>query len=270
FALGVLGVRDMEFVWSRIVQIAAQHGRIAGGDTACGFGNTAMVLAEQGFIPRLFAALVRVVSVVRTLVAVEQGATGPDKDCGYEGPFLKAITGIPISMEGRSAACAHFSPVGNVAACAADLWSNESVQDIKLLSGPAPLVSVEQLIYDTRLLNQATAAGQALWLRDLHAASDAPLDPQAYILTPASVIEISQAIVAEATPVAAAVAGATKALDLLEAAHGAGNLLIPEAEEAWFDLLRLQLEETPTDEVALVEEMLPLWDQKFIPEEYGL
>ena len=59
---------------------------------------------------------VRVISVVRTLVAVEEGAVGPDKDCGYEGPYLKAITGIPISMEGKTSACAHSSPVGNVAA----------------------------------------------------------------------------------------------------------------------------------------------------------
>ena len=38
------------------------------------------------------------------MVCVEEGAKGPDKDCGYEGPFLKAIAGIPISMEGKTAA----------------------------------------------------------------------------------------------------------------------------------------------------------------------
>ena len=26
---------------------------------------------------------------------------------GYEGPFLKAIAGVPISMEGKTAACIH-------------------------------------------------------------------------------------------------------------------------------------------------------------------
>ena len=45
----------------------------------------------------------------------------------------KAIAGVPISMEGRSATCAHLSPIGNIAAAAADLWSNESVQDTPLL-----------------------------------------------------------------------------------------------------------------------------------------
>ncbi|HML47272.1 MAG TPA: methyltransferase MtaB domain-containing protein, partial [Clostridia bacterium] len=69
----------------------------------------------------------RVISAVRSLVAVECGAKGPHKDCGYEGAYLKAISGIPISMEGKTAACAHLSPVGNVAICLADLWSNESV-----------------------------------------------------------------------------------------------------------------------------------------------
>ena len=119
----------------------------------------AMVLAEKKYIPTLFAAVVRVITVVRTIVAIEEGAVGPDKDCGYEGPFLKAITGTPISMEGKTSACAHFSPVGNIACACADLWSNESVQNIKLLSGMAPAAYAEQLEYDTRLMNAATDAG---------------------------------------------------------------------------------------------------------------
>ena len=51
FSQAVLGARDMEMLWSRIVEIARQHRRIAGGDTACGFGNTAMVLAEKRLHP---------------------------------------------------------------------------------------------------------------------------------------------------------------------------------------------------------------------------
>lgn len=34
------------------------------------------------------------------------------KDCGYENPILKAITGYPMAMEGKTSACAHFSPMG--------------------------------------------------------------------------------------------------------------------------------------------------------------
>jgi methanol--5-hydroxybenzimidazolylcobamide Co-methyltransferase len=47
FALGVLGSRDMLSLWEHIVEIAAIHGCVPAGDSACGFGNTAMVLAGQ-------------------------------------------------------------------------------------------------------------------------------------------------------------------------------------------------------------------------------
>src|SRR6516165_694687 len=184
FALCVMGVRDMRFLWSAIDRISKRRGAIAAGDTACGFGNTAMVLAEQRMISRTFAAVVRAVSAVRSLVAYECCAVGPGKDCGYENIYLKAITGFPMAMEGKSAACAHLSPIGNIAAAACDTWSNESVQNIKLLGGMAPTCYVEQLIYDCRLMNQALAEGPqaALQLRQWMVDSDAALDPQAYIL----------------------------------------------------------------------------------------
>jgi methanol---5-hydroxybenzimidazolylcobamide Co-methyltransferase len=134
--------------------------RARAGDTACGFANTAMVLAEQKMIPRVFAAVVRAISAVRTLVGYECGAVGPGKDCGYENPILKAITGFPMAMEGKTSACAHFSPLGNIAAATCDTWSNESVQNIKLLGGMAPTCYLEQLIYDCRLMNEALADGR--------------------------------------------------------------------------------------------------------------
>jgi methanol--5-hydroxybenzimidazolylcobamide Co-methyltransferase len=56
FAQCVLGVRDMQFVWSHVVPIAKRHGVHAAGDTACAFANTAMILAEQGMIAKVFAA----------------------------------------------------------------------------------------------------------------------------------------------------------------------------------------------------------------------
>ena len=180
FSLCIMGVRDMRFLWDNIVSITSKHGVIAAGDTACGFGNTAMVLAEQKMIPRTFAAVVRAITAVRSLVAYECGAVGPGKDCGYENPILKAITGFPMSMEGKTAACAHLSPMGNLAAAAADLWSNESVQNIKLLGGMAPTCYMEQLGYDCRLMNTASADGHhaALQLRDWLVRSDAGLDPR--------------------------------------------------------------------------------------------
>ncbi|MGQ9649235.1 MAG: methyltransferase MtaB domain-containing protein, partial [Phycisphaerae bacterium] len=128
WSLGSLACRDMAWLWDRITGIANRHGVISGGDTACGFGNTAMQLAGKGMLPTVLAALVRAATIPRSLAAYEHGAVGPSKDCAYEGPAMKAIAGVPISMEGKSSSCAHFSPLGNIAGAAADLWSNESVQ----------------------------------------------------------------------------------------------------------------------------------------------
>ena len=100
FALGVLASRDMALLWDMIVSVANANGSIPAGDTACGFGNTAMTLAEQHYVPRVWAAVIRVMTAVRSLVAYERGAVGPSKDCAYEGPYIKAITGYPIAMEG--------------------------------------------------------------------------------------------------------------------------------------------------------------------------
>src|SRR5262249_10191081 len=149
-----------------------------------------------------------------TLVGYECGAVGPGKDCGYENPILKAITGFPMAMEGKTSACAHLSPLGNIAAATCDTWSNESVQNIKLLGGMAPTCYVEQLIYDCRVMTQALAQGRdaALLYRQWLVNSDAALDPQAYVLTPESAIAIAQAIVGAPTAVAAGRAAALTAV----------------------------------------------------------
>jgi methanol--5-hydroxybenzimidazolylcobamide Co-methyltransferase len=128
FSVGVLGSLDMEFLWKEIVKIANRHGVIAGGDTDCAHSNTAMVLAggmTSHVLSHTFAAVTRAIGAARSLVAYEQGANGPGKDCGYENVIIKAITGLPMSMEGKTSATAHSSLVGNAAAAACDLWSNE-------------------------------------------------------------------------------------------------------------------------------------------------
>jgi len=273
FALAVLGVRDMQFLWQKIVSLANMHGKIAAGDSACGFGNTAMVLAEKKYIPKVFAALVRVISVVRSIVAIEEGATGPDKDCAYEGPFLKAIAGIPISMEGKTAACAHLSPIGNIASACADLWSNESVQNIKLLSGMAPTAYLEQLEYDVRLMNEARHAGKTHRhiLQQLMVASDVYTDPQALVLSPENVIRISKQLVKGDSYVANARNGALATLDIIEEALGSGKMQLPEMETAYIPILRDDLNSIPDSESSFTEMMMPLLDQsKFILTEYGL
>jgi methanol--5-hydroxybenzimidazolylcobamide Co-methyltransferase len=273
FALAVLGVRDMHFLWQKIVSAANKQGKIAAGDSACGFSNTAMILAEKKYIPKVFAALVRVISVVRSVVAMEEGAIGPDKDCGYEGPFLKAITGIPISMEGKTAACAHLSPIGNIASACADLWSNESVQNIKLLSGMAPTAYMEQLEYDARLMNAGLRAGtmHSHILQQLMVDSDIYTDPQALILSPVNVIRISRELIKGDSYVANARNGALTAIDIIEEELKSGNMKLPELETNYLPALRDELNSIPENESDFIEMMLPLLNQsKFIPAEYGL
>ncbi len=272
FALAVLGARDMRFLWGGIGRIARERGVISAGDTACGFANTAMVLADRGMLPRTLACVDRVATVIRTLEAHHAGAIGPTKDCGYEGPFLKAMTGVPISLEGKSSACAHLSHIGNVTSACCDLWSNESVQNVRLLSGPAPVVSLEQLVYDCRLMNRALEEGgsAALRLRDWLVESDSPLDPQAYILRPDFVIEASRAMIAGATPLDQILRGVEFTLDALEAAASAGRTPLDERERKQLDFYRMELEALPREEEALIALALDsLEPGKVIPGEYG-
>lgn len=273
FSQAVLGVRDMKILWSRIIDIANRTGRIAGGDTACGFGNTAMVLAEKKYIPKVFAAVARIATVVRTLVAIEEGAFGPDKDCGYEGPYLKAITGTPISMEGKTSACAHTSPLGNIASACCDLWSNESVQNIKLLADFAPVVYMEQLQYDARLMNQAIKEGKdsILTLQRLLINSDIYYDPQAFVLAPNSVIEISKEIVKGENYIDATKRGCLKGLDMIENAISSGALMNDPKESIWIQMLKDDIAAIPEDESKFVEEIMSTLEPgKVLLEEYGL
>ena len=273
FSLCVLGVRDMRFLWTRLNGIAERQGVYCAGDTACGFGNTAMVLAEQRMIPRVFAAVVRAVTAVRSLVAYECGAVGPGKDCGYENPILKAITGYPMAMEGKASACAHLSPMGNLAACACDTWSNESVQNIKLLGGMAPVCCMEQLVYDCRLMNEARKEGnQAVQtLKRWFDRSDACHDPQAFVLKPHCCIEIAKAIVSADNHYHAGVAAARRAIELIREGHESGGLHIVANEVDWIDNLADSIDELPDDEGDFIDMQMMLVDRsKFRPEEYEL
>lgn len=273
FALGILASRDMEFLWRHIVSICRENSLVPSGDTGCGFANTAMVLAEQKLIPRIFAAVVRVATVPRSLVAYEMGAVGPSKDCAYEGPYLKAIAGVPISMEGRTAACAHLSPVGNIAQAVCDCWSNESIQNVRLLSTNAPTVSLEQLAYDCRLMNVARSRSDddARQLRDWLVESDAALDPQAFVLRPDLVLRLSRAIMDERTPYLRTRRAVLATLEELKRAHQEGEVRIPNREIHWLDVLREQADRLPDNEERLIHEMLPsLESTQFLAEEYEI
>jgi len=257
--LGVLGSRDMAYLWKNIVEISRQYGVIPAGDSACGFANTAMVLAEQHFIPRVWAAAIRVMSVPRSLVAFEQGALGPNKDCAYEGPYIKAITGCPISLEGAEAAVAHLSPIGNIAKAVPDLWSNESVNNIKLLGAMAPTVSLEQLVYATRLMNTASSHGKtaALTLRDWWVESDAKYDPQAYVLKPDVVLELAAEIIAEPTAYLRTRKAAQVTFAKLRQAGEKGELTFSKLEMRWLDRLSKKADALPENEEEFIQGVLP-------------
>lgn len=273
FSLAILASRDMAYLWQNIVDISNRFNVIPAGDSACGFANTAMVLAEQHFIPRVWAALIRVMTVPRSLIAFEQGAVGPNKDCAYEGPYIKAMTGYPISLEGSEASVAHLSPNGNIARAVADLWSNESVNNVKLLGGMAPTVSVEQLIYATRLMNTASSHGirAALDLRDWFAESDANLDPQAYVLKPDIVLEIAKEIIAEPTPYLKTRKAAQTTLLKLHEAGNAGELTFSKHEMRWLDNLSHKADELPEDEAEFIQRVLPNIDRSKVRlSEYGI
>lgn len=272
FGIGVLAPRDMRFLWTEIVDACRATNVIPSGDTACGFANTAMVLAEQRMIPRILAAVARVAAVPRSLVAYEVGAVGPSKDCAYEGPYMKAIMGVPISMEGRTAACAHLSAVGNIAQAVCDCWSNESVQNVRLLSANAPTVSLEQLAYDCRLMNIASKTPEgATQMRDWLTESDAAHDPQAFVLRPDVVLRLSEVIAAEPTPYLRTRKAVQATLQEIADAAAKHEVKIADNEARWTDRFRRVADSLPEDEGEFIADMRTrLADAPYLPKEYGL
>jgi methanol--5-hydroxybenzimidazolylcobamide Co-methyltransferase len=269
FALGVLAPRDVAWLWDQITLLCGAKA-VPGGDTACGFANTAMQLAHQRMLPEVLAAVVRAMSAVRSLAAFEHGAVGPSKDCAYEGPIVKSITGCPIAMEGKSATCAHFSPLGNIAAAMCDLWSNESVQNVRLLSGNAPEAYAESLIYDCRLMNAAAQRGQALVLRDWLVASDEWLSPQAAVLSPAATCRIAAAIVGARNSYEATIAAGRTAVEILREGAADGRLRLSSKEQQWLERIEAELRGLPASEAAALAEIGGAYESVFAPESYGL
>jgi len=276
FSVGVLGSLDMEYLWREIVRIAGRHGVIAGGDTDCAHGNTAMVLAGGLFsniLSHTFAAVVRAIGAARSLVAYEQGATGPGKDCGYENVIIKAVTGLPMSMEGKSSASAHSSLVGNVAAAACDLWSNEQVENVRLYGGWAPQVFTEIIGYDTALMNASLRSGFGAQLRDLLVAAN-PFDPQVLVLSPEGAWRIGRAIVKSPYDYyLKAKEAAREAMSVIDEGYQKSRRKLSSTEARIFQRMKDFLERAPDSSETFVEKntaRLVGKVENFSPRNYGL
>lgn len=270
FSVGLLGSRDMEFLWDRIVEISTKYKVVPGGDTDCAHSNTAMRLAFMNYVPQVFAALVRAVGAARSLVAFERGATGPHKDCGYEGPIVKAITGMPIAMEGKACACAHASYMGNVASAACDLWSNESVQHVRLLGGFAPEVFAEVLTYDCRLMNQALKHNHEHTLKHMFVESDIHTSPEALMIAPESAVRLAKTIISHEGYYQRSLAAALTAAEIITEAVEKKELTLPEREATWLERFVEELKSCPKDEREFIKEMSPQYATLFDAKEYGL
>lgn len=230
-----------------------------------------MVLAEQNLIPNAFATVVRAAVVARAIVAIEEGAKGPSKDCAYENPFLKCITGTPVSSEGKTAACAHLSAVGNIAMSCADLWSNESVQNIMLLGSTAPVAYMESLIYDCRLFNEAAKNGEALKLRQWMVDGDAPLDNRAYLFRPENIVALSKEFVTGANHYDACKKIVMATAKLLIEAGKTNATKITKMENKYLEKIVNTVNNLPAAEGEFINKMMAKVDKsKFDPKGYGL
>jgi methanol--5-hydroxybenzimidazolylcobamide Co-methyltransferase len=137
----------------------------------------------------------------------------------------------------------------------------------------APTCYLEQLAYDCRLFNTARRHGKksALQLQHWLVESDAAADPQAFIISPESSITLARVIVDSDSHYHAGVAVARKALELLRAAHAAGEVRIAPNEVAWFDGLQEALDELPENEAEFIAAQLAAADPaRFLPQEYDL
>lgn len=265
FGIGVLGSRDMEFMWKKIVEIAAKNGVTPGGDTNCAQANVAMFMAggyQDRSVPHTFAALTRAIAAARSLVAYEQGAKGPSKDCGYEDVIVKAITGVPIAMEGKACACAHSDLLGNLVGACCDLWSNEAVEYHDMFGGTTVAVFTEILGYDVALMNTALEMGQAKVLREMMVQSDKYRDTHGFILCPENAYEIGKAIVDNNTSYyARARAAAIKAGQLM---LGDAKLQMSAFEKESLESAMRTLEGLPEKEEDFISECADIY-KKLVP-----
>jgi len=274
FGIGILGALDMEWIWPQIVEIAKANGCIAGGDTNCSEANTAMFMAGGMIskdVPHVMGALCRAFAASRTLVAYECGATGPTKDCAYEDPIIKAMSGVPISTEGKTSACAHSDLAGNLIGAVTDLWSNEAVEYHDMFGATTTSVFAEILGYDCAMFNSSIELGYQEQLKEILVNSDMYRDSHSLILAPNNAWEVGNAIVSnrEKGNYASARAGALKAGEII---NNDEKMILTDLEQSALDTAIRELEALPDDEGNFIDMCLDKYKnvKGFNPGSYGL
>jgi methanol--5-hydroxybenzimidazolylcobamide Co-methyltransferase len=152
-----------------------------------------------------------------------------------------------------------------------DLWSNESVQNVRLLSGNAPEVFTELLAYDCRLMNAAAAdKGGALRMRDWMTESDEWLSPQAAVLSPDATIKIATAVVGADSPYHRTIAAGRAAVEILNDGIAQEKLRLSSKEQKWLTRISDALDSLPEAEGALIEDMEAQYGSLYSKASYGL
>ena len=266
YGIGVLGSIDMAYMWPKIVDIAKKNNIVAGGDTDCAQANTAMFLAgalTSKNVSHTIAAVARAIAGARSLVAIECGATGPTKDCGYENPIVKSIASVPICAEGKNATCAHSDLMGNLAAAVCDVWSNESVYNREEMGGSTPGVWLQSLGYECALMNTATQIGTNKELRDTYTLADKYRDPQGVILAYDNAYKIGEAIVADGEDIYLRSRNAAlKACELINEAVEEKRILLTRFERDTLDSTQKTYEQLPDDQAKFVKTCIKRYGRK--------
>lgn len=266
YGIGVLGSIDMEYMWTKIVDIAKRNNITPGGDTDCAQANTAMFLAgglTDKNVAHTLAAVARAIAGARSLVAIECGAEGPTKDCGYENPIVKAIASVPICAEGKNATCAHSDLMGNLAAGVCDVWSNESVYNREEMGGPTPGVWLQSLGYECALMNTATQIGTNKELRDTYVLADKYRDPQGVILAYDNAYKIGEAITADGEDIyLRSLAAGMKAMDLINEAVDEKRIYLTRFERDTLDSTYKTFEQLPETQDKFVKTCIKRYGRK--------
>ena len=267
YGIGVLGSIDMAYMWPKIVKVASKQSHcVPGGDTDCAQANTAMFLAgglTSKNVSHTLAAVARAISGARSLVAVEAGAVGPLKDCGYENPIVKAVAGVPICAEGKNATCAHSDLMGNLACAVVDCWSNESVYNREEMGGPTTGVWLQSLGYECALMNTATKINKAEELRDMYTLADKYRDPQALVLAYDNAYRIGEAIVAEGEDIyLRARAAGLEGISIINEAVDAKKLYLTRFERDSLDSAQKTIEQLPEDKDKFAKACIKRYSRK--------